>query len=32
MNTAMWDHPSTRDAIDRLESYGWEILGLDMNE
>jgi hypothetical protein len=27
MNTAMWTHPSTKDSIDRMESWGWEVLG-----
>lgn len=27
MNTAMWTHPSTKESTDRLQSWGWEILG-----
>jgi hypothetical protein len=27
MNTAMWTHPSTKESIDRMESWGWEVLG-----
>ena len=27
MNTAMWTHPSTKESIDRLQSWGWEVLG-----
>jgi hypothetical protein len=27
MNTAMWTHPSTKDSLGKLQSWGWEVLG-----
>jgi phosphopantothenoylcysteine decarboxylase len=27
MNTAMWNHPTTRSSLSRLQSWGWEVLG-----
>lgn len=27
MNTAMWLHPTTKESITRLTSWGWEVLG-----
>lgn len=27
MNTVMWTHPTTKESLDRLQSWGWEVLG-----
>lgn len=27
MNTVMWTHPTTKESLDRLQSWGWQILG-----
>jgi len=27
MNTLMWEHPSTRESIDKLEKWGWVTVG-----
>lgn len=27
MNSLMWDHPSTRESIDKLEKWGWIVVG-----
>ncbi|KAJ1432808.1 flavoprotein [Ochromonadaceae sp. CCMP2298] len=27
MNTAMWNHPTTRSSLNSLEAWGWEVLG-----
>jgi hypothetical protein len=27
MNTAMWIHPSTKESLTKLQSWGWDVLG-----
>lgn len=32
MNQGMWSHPATQDNLERLQSYGWHIVGPDAGE